>query len=69
MARKLVGTGELVRMLGLSRSRVGHLIAQPGFPRPYDELIMGKVWRIKDVENWAIDHGRALNPLDAAEQT
>jgi hypothetical protein len=65
VARKLVGTGELVRMLGLSRTRVGHLVAQPGFPAPYDELIMGKVWRIKDVEKWAADHGRKVHPLDA----
>lgn len=67
VARKLVGTGELLRMLGLSRTRVGHLVAQPDFPKPYDELIMGKVWRIKDVEKWAADHGRVLHPPDASE--
>ncbi|BBH64850.1 hypothetical protein ACTI_15350 [Actinoplanes sp. OR16] len=28
------------------------LINRKGFPDPYDELDMGKVWRTSDVERW-----------------
>lgn len=48
-----MGAGEIGdRLGGVSRQRVQQIIAKPGFPAPYDELQMGKVWRISDVEAW-----------------
>jgi prophage regulatory protein len=67
MTRKLVGTGELLHMLGVSRTRVAFLVKQPDFPEPYDELIMGKVWRLEDVQAWAEQRRRTLQPLAAAD--
>lgn len=52
-----MGAGEIGdRLGGVSRQRVQQIIAKPGFPPPYDELQMGKVWRIADVEAWIKVH-------------
>jgi predicted DNA-binding transcriptional regulator AlpA len=64
VARKLVGTGELTKMLGVSRTRVVFLVSQDDFPKPYDVLAMGRVWAITDVRKWAAKRGRELAPLD-----
>jgi len=51
-----MGAREIELRLGVSRQRVQQLTAHPDFPAPYDELAMGKVWRIDDVEAWIRDH-------------
>jgi prophage regulatory protein len=57
-----MGPGEIRERLGrLSRQRVYQITSNPTFPEPYDELQMGKVWRIEDVEAWIRDH---LNQSD-----
>jgi predicted DNA-binding transcriptional regulator AlpA len=58
-ARTLAGAAEIAAMLGVSRQRVQQLIKQPGFPKPYDVLAMGKVWKRAAVEAWAREHGRS----------
>ena len=50
---------------GLSRQRVQQIINRRDFPKPYQELAMGKVWRRSAVETWASENGRALT--DSAE--
>jgi prophage regulatory protein len=53
MAEYLMGAGEIRDRLGRpSRQRVYQITADPSFPKPYDQLQMGKVWRIEDVEVW-----------------
>jgi prophage regulatory protein len=53
---RLYGTSEIADRLGVTRQR-GHVITrQKGFPEPYDELIMGSVWRVEDVEAWIREH-------------
>jgi prophage regulatory protein len=63
MGRHLMGAREIEDRLGVSRQRVQQLTARPDWPAPYDELAMGKVWRIVDVESWIRDH----RPEDVAE--
>jgi hypothetical protein len=53
---RLYGTSEIADRLGVTRQR-GHVITrQKGFPEPYDELIMGSVWLVEDVEAWIREH-------------
>jgi predicted DNA-binding transcriptional regulator AlpA len=57
MGEHLMGPGEIRERLGrLSRQRVYQITSDPSFPRPYDELQIGKVWRIEDVEEWIRQH-------------
>lgn len=51
-----MGAREIEDRLGVSRQRVQQLTARPDWPAPYDELAMGKVWRIEDVEAWIRVH-------------
>lgn len=52
MGRHLMGSREIERRLGVSRQRVNQLTNRADWPKPYDELAMGKVWRIEDIEAW-----------------
>lgn len=56
MGKHLMGAREIEARLGVSRQRVQQLIARPDWPKPYDELAMGKVWLIADVERWVKTH-------------
>jgi prophage regulatory protein len=59
MGEHLMGPGEIRERMGrLSRQRVYQITSHPTFPKPYDELRMGKVWRIEDVEAWIREHLR-----------
>ena len=61
---RLVGRGELRKLLGVSHTRVVFLASQPDFPAPLDELSVGKIWALDDVKAWAAARGRTLD-LDA----
>ncbi|GLW27860.1 hypothetical protein Areg01_08000 [Actinoplanes regularis] len=50
--RYLMGAGEIAKRLGLSRQRVQQLAERDDWPEPYDELAMGRVWLIADIEGW-----------------
>jgi hypothetical protein len=56
MGRHLMGSREIEKRLGVSRQRVNQLTNRPDWPEPYDELAMGKVWRIEDIEAWIREH-------------
>jgi len=65
VTKPVIGMGELMRMLGVSRTRAVQLTNDADFPAPFVELMMGKVWNTADVEQWAARRGRTLHPLDA----
>ncbi|WP_307871973.1 helix-turn-helix transcriptional regulator, partial [Actinoplanes palleronii] len=52
VSRHLMGAGEIARRLGLSRQRIQQLAERDDWPAPYDELAMGRVWLIADIEDW-----------------
>ena len=56
-----MGAREIELMLGVSRQRVQQLVNRADFPRPYERLAMGSVWRRRDVEKWARATGRAID--------
>lgn len=58
----LVGMGELMKLLGVSRSRVWQISLRPDFPPPVATLIMGKIWLLDDITRWADQRGRTLRP-------
>jgi prophage regulatory protein len=60
MAEHLMAAAEIRQRLGLSRQRVYQLTQRPDWPRPYDELVVGKVWRREDIEAWIVKHRPAL---------
>ncbi|MFD6638303.1 helix-turn-helix transcriptional regulator [Micromonospora chalcea] len=66
MPRYLYGTGELQDRLGVSRQRVRQLVERPDFPKPYDRLRMGSVWRIEEVEAWIREHRPGLGDPEEA---
>lgn len=54
----VMGAAEIGAMLGVKRQRVQQIVNGPGFPAPYANLAMGKVWLTADVRRWAVDAGR-----------
>lgn len=49
----LVTRAHIARRLHLTRARVEHAIAAPGFPAPLGRLGPSVVWRWADVRRWA----------------
>lgn len=60
----LVGPGEIMDMLGVSRSRFRQIIMQPYFPRPFQTLQAGSVWLRSQVEAYIRDYRRPKPPAD-----
>jgi len=60
--RYLVGAAEIGQMLSVGRQRVQQITNRRDFPKPYDVLAMGKVWKRSAVEAWAREHGRLDEP-------
>ena len=58
---QLVGMGELIKLMGVSRSRVSQMSVRPDFPQPVASLIMGSIWALDDIKAWAERRGRALD--------
>lgn len=57
---RVVGAHE-IRMLigdGISRQRVYQILKRSDFPKPYAELMQGKLWLTDDVEEWISTHRR-----------
>lgn len=52
VGKHLMGQAEIADRLGVSRQRVQQLTGKPNWPAPFDTLAMGKVWWVKDVEEW-----------------
>jgi prophage regulatory protein len=47
-----MGTSEIGRRLGVTRSRAHAITRDRDFPEPYQVLTMGAVWDVEDVEAW-----------------
>ena len=57
LVHHLVGVGEIVELLQVSRQRVDQLIASyDDFPAPEVELKGGRVWSRDSVEAWIAAH-------------
>jgi predicted DNA-binding transcriptional regulator AlpA len=65
--KRLYGTGELQRRLGVSRERIRQIVRREDFPEPFDRLSMGTVWLIEDVEAWIREH-RPDDARDASDE-
>jgi predicted DNA-binding transcriptional regulator AlpA len=58
MTEVLVGTKEVAALLGVSRQRVNRIAqTHPEFPRPVGQLAAGRVWKRKDILEWATKRG------------
>ncbi|WP_422737207.1 helix-turn-helix transcriptional regulator [Micromonospora sp. WMMD729] len=55
---ELVAAGEILKMLGVSRSRFREIQRHPAFPRPYAVLTVGSIWLKADVERYIAEHRR-----------
>ncbi len=64
MAQQFVGPAEMIKLLGVSRTRTVQITGQRDFPLPVAVLTMGSIWDLVDVIAWAEHKGRVLN-LDA----
>jgi hypothetical protein len=60
----LAMSAELMKMLGVGKTRLHQLRQEPDWPRPIDSLSGGDVFAIADIREWAKNHGRTLHPLD-----
>lgn len=56
-----VGTTEIARMLGVSRSYAAQLVNSKGFPDPAVTIGTTRGWRRADVVAWARAAGRELH--------
>ena len=65
---ELVAAGEILKMLGVGRSRFREIRRHPAFPAPYLELSVGAVWLKRDVERYIREH-RPPRPADDDEQS
>jgi len=63
---ELVAAGEILKMLGVGRSRFREIRRHPAFPAPYQELSVGAVWLKRDVERYIREH-RPPRPADDDE--
>jgi prophage regulatory protein len=52
----LMGTSEIARRLGVTRSRAHAITRDRDFPEPYQTLTMGSVWDADVVEAWIKTH-------------
>ena len=58
--------GEVIEVLGLSKTRIRQLIAAGQFPAPIATLGVGKIWSTPDVVAWCERTGRVVHRPDDA---
>jgi hypothetical protein len=56
---ELASLSEVAAILGVPKRTAARYVDRPDFPAPADELEVGRIWRIADVEKW----GRKTLPL------
>jgi prophage regulatory protein len=66
---RLAGAAELQQMLGVSRKRAYELSRRGDFPVPLEELAMGPVWAVPEIEAWAERTHRTLHREPDASAT
>lgn len=52
----LASIQEIGTILGVPKQRASQITHNRGFPRPVDELGVGRIWRAVDVERYKRDH-------------
>lgn len=57
---ELVVQLDIAERLGVTKQRVGQLVARDDFPAPLGRLGRSNVWRWSDVERWASATGRSV---------
>jgi len=64
--QRLAGRAELLKLLGVSPTRLVQLTTQVEykFPPPVAELASGKIWDLDDVLSWAQSSNRTVHSLD-----
>ena len=61
MSTDLVATGEVARMLGISRQRVEQLAElEDDFPEPAPDQAFGPMWHELAIVQWAERHGHEI---------
>ncbi len=63
----LLGVAEAAEFLGVSKTRVGTLRKQERFPRPFQELASGPVWRLVDLKGFEMAWDRRPGPKRTKE--
>lgn len=53
-------SGDVTRRLAVSPTWAKQLMARPGFPAPFDELPVGRIWLTADVEAWIAENRPAI---------
>ncbi|HEV7195790.1 MAG TPA: DNA-binding protein [Pedococcus sp.] len=61
----VVAMAEMTSMLGISRSRLVQLLVTSEFPDPIATLTVGRIWSTTDIEAYAQQTGRTLQPIPA----
>lgn len=56
----IVGTHQIQKMLGVSRSRVAQIVSTKGFPDPVTRLGSAQIWLQEDVEAWIVARDKRL---------
>lgn len=56
----LVGTAEIMGMLGVGRARATTIATSKGFPDHVQEIAAGRMWDGKEVAAWAQANGRTI---------
>lgn len=59
---RAIGPHEIAVMLGVTRQRVTQLRQEPDFPKPWEILATGYIWRDTDIEAYAHSKGRKFTP-------
>lgn len=57
---ELVVQLDIAQRLGVTKQRVGQLVARDDFPAPLGRLGRSTVWRWSDIERWAAATGRPI---------
>ena len=57
------------RLGGLTRQRVYQLALRSDWPKPYDHLAQGRVWKVADIEAWIKAHRPALSDRPGSTST
>ncbi len=59
----VLAMGELMELLGVSKTRVRQLIASTAFPAPIAVLGVGKIWSADEVVAFCERTGRTVHPV------
>jgi hypothetical protein len=62
--RKLVQSGDIMKMFTIGKTRYRQLKADPDWPEPVEVASGGEIYDIADILAYAEAHGRPVTPLE-----